>query len=173
MNIFSLLQAMPLMEAGLFGLYNGWLQKNGLQNSRNNQIEFWLQNNGVSDKFNWFWLAEVAKKLGRSPIDPVIQRQFYPGNGPVNARKLNLEALNSVIPRETVYQEFWDYMKPGGTMWQLYKYGKAIDLYVSKHGVTNLSFHSGILNNENFLLVPDGDPRKMIERTLRKLYPEL
>ncbi len=123
LNTLSLIQWLPTMILGEATDFNDWLDKKKLPNNMITRLDYWFERNGVNDKMNWFWLELVAEKLGLSPLDEKFKNIYYPDNKPI------LDKLAEVIPKEKSYQQFLDYVKPGGTLWKLYDRSSVIDLH--------------------------------------------
>lgn len=148
------------MRLGRASDFNAWLEKKGLQNTFVNVVDYWAEYNGLSDKVQWFWLEQVAAKLNKSPLSEEIKAQYYPDGKPLIAE------LEKRLKKEEVYNRFYDFVGPGGELWNLYEKAQIVSLSETKGGVTFLSFHSGVLTRANFGIVP-GDGYGLCERALR------
>lgn len=137
--------------------YDQWLHKNGVQDSRANQLFFWGRKMGVNDKVENFWLEEVLIKLGAQPNEtesPLTER-FYDSKG-----KLDYQKLAQVIPAEEMATRFYDFVRPGGVEngnWRLLEIAKLagaiVDRIDGKRTIIEYS-HSGMDSIDNYGVVP-------------------
>lgn len=164
-NTISLIQWMPKMEMGNLPEFNDYLKEKNVQNNLISRIQFWADRNGVNDKIGWFWLEEVADKLGVDPTDKAFMEKFYPNN------KVNLDLLQTIIPKEKAYSDFFDFIKPDGPVWDLYKKSGVVNTW-SSDGVKYLSWHSGHLSSANFGVVPGSTEDYFKLDSLKSMPPD-